>query len=145
MCRVVEGLEVELKALSPALLTHPPPPLHVQCFREGCLFFMGQQDQVQRDGKKLDPRVYKAPGWKAALEGKTVFALAGNVPLKLLSHQCTGFAVTQILLDHEPLVTQGSGGIAIPVDVKEMHGYGLEAMVTLVVNIWWWCYMDSWT
>lgn len=28
MCRLVEALEVELKALSPALLTDPPPPLH---------------------------------------------------------------------------------------------------------------------
>lgn len=28
-----------------------------QGFRDSCLFFMGQQDQVQRDGMKLDPRV----------------------------------------------------------------------------------------
>lgn len=37
-----------LKAFSPAFLTNPPPsfhaPAHAQCFRDGCLFFMGPQD-----------------------------------------------------------------------------------------------------
>lgn len=43
MCRVIEALEVEMKALSPALLIDPPPPLHPQ---GSCSvlqrFFMGQ-------------------------------------------------------------------------------------------------------
>lgn len=58
-CRVIEALEVEMKALSPALLIDPPPPLHPQ--GSGSVlqrFFMGQQDPLQRDGKKLDPTVY---------------------------------------------------------------------------------------
>lgn len=113
MSRVEEALEVELKALSPAFLTDPPPLPHAQCFRDGCLLFMGPWD-----GKNLDPRVYQILGWKAASEGKTVFALAVKVSLKLLSHQCTGVAVTHLLLDHQPLGARGSGGIAIPGGAK---------------------------
>lgn len=58
-CRVIEALEVEMKALSPALLIDPPAPLPPQ---GSCsvlqTFFMRQHMGPQRDGKKLDPTVY---------------------------------------------------------------------------------------
>lgn len=92
MCRVLEALEVELKALSPALLTDPTTTTSCPVLQRWLLILYGTAAASTEGWKAADPRVYKAPGWKAASEGKTVFALAGKVPLKLLSHQCTGFA-----------------------------------------------------